>query len=214
VERRGSLARGGSAARPVMDHLSFALYDVPPVSSGPLRFAGSFPEDTEAAIALVARSGAIDGGQVTTELVQLPDGGLGGVTINNPARFYATGGRITAVLVNADASHGDWDERTADWHWLRDDQLARGRVSSDVRAPRASLRRFRLRSRDSDRLSFQATLRQAGRIVGQRSGSIRPGARRRLRIRGGDPGRARLIVRLTDPAANTKRLARRVRLAA
>ena len=213
VERRGSLARGGSTARPVMDHLSFALYDVPPVSSGPLRFAASFPKDTEAALALVARSGAIDGGQVTTELVQLPDGGLGGVTINNPARFYAAGGRITAVLVNADSSHGDWDERTADWHWLRDDQPASGRASSDVRAPRASLRGFRLRSRDANRLSFEATLRQAGRIVGKRSGSIRPGARRRLRIRGGDPGRARLIVRLTDPAANTKRLARRVRLA-
>ena len=124
-------------ARAVMDHLSFALYDVPAVSSGPLRFAGSFPEGTEAAIALVARSGSIDGGQVTTELLRLPDGGMGGVTIDNPASFYASGGRITAVLVNSDASHGGWDEQVGDWHWFRDDQLATGRASSDVRAARA-----------------------------------------------------------------------------
>jgi len=214
VERRGTVTRRGPMARAVMDHLSFALYDVPAGSSGPLRFAGSFPEGTEAAIALVARSGSIDSGQVTTQLRHLPDGGTGGVTIDNPAPFYASGGRITAVLVNADWSHGGWDEQIGDWHWFRDDQLATARVSSDVRAPRASLRGFRLRSRDADRLSFTATLRQRGRIVGQRTGSIRPGTKRRLRIRGGERGRARLIVRLADPAANTKRLARSVRLAA
>ena len=212
VERRGSLTAGGPMAREAMDHLSFALYDVPAVSSGPLRLAGSFPEGTEAAIALVARSGSIDGGQVTTRIRQLPDGGLGGVTIDNPAPFYASGGRITAVLVNSDSSHGGWDDQIGDWHWLRDDQPATARASSDVRAPRASLRGFRLRSRDADRLSFTATLRQRGRTVGQRKGSVRPGAGRRLRIRGGEPGRARLVVRLADPAANTKRLARRVRL--
>jgi hypothetical protein len=214
VERRGRLDPNGPMTRVVMDHLTFALYDVPAVSSGPLRVAGSFPEGTEAAIALVARSGSIDGGQVTTELVHLPDGGMGGVTIDNPAPFYASGGRMTAVLVNADASHGLWDERGGDWHWLRDGQAATARASSDVRAPRAALRGFRLRSRDADRLTFTATLRQGGRIVGRRSGRLRPGAKRRLRIAGGAPGRARLVVRLADPAANTRRLARSVRLAA
>jgi hypothetical protein len=213
VERRGTIARGGAAVRAVMDHLSFALYDVPPVSSGPLRLAASFPEGTAAAVALVARSGSIDGGQVTTELRHLRNGGLGGVTIDNPARFYASGGRITAVLVNSDSSHGDWNEQVGDWHWLRDDQRATARASSDVRRPRASLRGFQLRSRDPDRLTFTATLRQRGQIVGRRSGSIRPGAKRRLRIAGTRPGRARLLVRLTDPAANTRRLARSLRLA-
>ena len=86
-------------------------------------------------------------------------------------------------------------------------------VSSDTRDPRASLRRFRLRSRDADRLLFEAELRQAGKTVGRRSGRIRPGATRRLRLAGGERGRARLVVRLTDASANTKRLARRLRLA-
>jgi hypothetical protein len=81
------------------------------------------------------------------------------------------------------------------------------------RAPRASLRGFRLRSRDNDRLRFTATLRQDGDTVGRRRGSIRPGATRRLRIAGGQPGRAQLVVRLTDPQGNTKRLARSLRLA-
>ena len=196
-----------------MDHLSFALYDIPAGGSGPLRLAASFPEGMDAAVALVARSGSIDGGQVTTELLRLPNGGVGGVTIDDPAPFYASGGRITAVLVNADASHGAWDERSADWRWVRDDQLATASVSSDVRAPRASLRGFRLRSRDDDRLGFTATLRQDGDVVGERTGSIRSGGSRRLRIAGGDRGRARLVVRVTDPAGNAKRLARSVRLA-
>jgi hypothetical protein len=212
VERGASLVRDGATARALMDHLSFVLYDVPAPGPGPLRLAASFPEGTAAAIALVARSGAIDTGEATTELLQLPDGGHGGVTIRNPAPFYASGGRITAVLVNTDASQGGWDQRGGDWRWFRDDQPATASVSSDTRRPRASLRRFRLRSRDDDRLRFTATLRQDGNVVGRRSGSIRSGATRRLRVAGGEPGRARLVVQLTDPAANAKRLARRVRL--
>jgi hypothetical protein len=82
------------------------------------------------------------------------------------------------------------------------------------RAPRATLSGFSLHSRDADRLSFTATLRQDGRIVGRRKGSIRPGATRRLRIAGGQAGRARLVVRLTDSQGNTKRLARSLRLPA
>jgi hypothetical protein len=118
------------------------------------------------------------------------------------------------VLVNSDSSHGGWAEQVGDWHWFRDDQLATARASSDVRKPRASLRGFRLRSRDSDRLSFTATLRQGGRVVRRRSGTVRRGGTRRLRIAGGRPGRARLVVQVADPAANTKRLAHSVRLAA
>jgi hypothetical protein len=80
------------------------------------------------------------------------------------------------------------------------------------RGPRASLRGFRLRSRDADRLSFRAVLRQEGSVVGRRQGGIRPGAVRRLRIAGGQPGAAQLVVRLTDPHGNTRRLTRSLRL--
>ena len=79
--------------------------------------------------------------------------------------------------------------------------------------PRASLRRFRLRSRDDDPLAFVAILSQDGHRIGRRSGQLRPGAARRLRIGGGEEGRARLVVKLADPSANKKRLTRTLRLA-
>ena len=213
VERRGDLDRDGGPLSLGMDHLSFAYYDVP-ATDGPLRLAASFPHGTSAAIALVAREGSDDGGTVTTELRRLPDGGAGSVTIDDPSSFYASGGRITAVLVNSDASHGAlWSERLGDWHWRADGNPVTARVTSDTRDPRASLRRFRLRSRDADPLTFEASLRQGGQTIGHRSGRIKAGATRRLRIRGGHEGRARLVVHLTDPGANTRRLARTLRLA-
>jgi hypothetical protein len=214
VERRDELAAGADPEQLVMDHLTFALYDVPE-TPGPVRLAATFPAGTHSALALVGREETADGGAVTTEFVELPDGGSAGVTLREPARFYDSGGRVTAVLVNADASHGaTWDDQTGDWPWSRDDQTVTARVSGDTRAPRASLRGFRLRSRDSDRLSFVAVLRQHGDRVGRRTGSIRPGATRRLRFAGKEAGRARLVVRLEDASANKRRLARTVRLGA
>jgi hypothetical protein len=214
VERRGELVAGADATEFEMDHLTFAYFDVPE-TQGPVRLAATFPANTHAALALVGLEETADGGDVTTELVGLPDGGTGGVTLREPARFYSSGGRVTAVLVNADDSHGaTWDDRIGDWPWSRDGQVVSARVSGDTRAPRASLRGFRLRSRDIDRLSFVAVLRQDGEKVGRRTGSIRPGAMRRLRIRGGEAGSARLVVRLEDPSANKRRLARTVRLGA
>ena len=213
VERRGELIRDGAVARLMMDHLSFAFYDVPP-TDGPIRFAATFPDGLSAAVALVARQGAAADGQVTTELLELPDGGSGGVTIDDTTPFFASGGRVTAVLVNSDTSYDSFDNETGDWAWVREDQLVAARLSSDTSEPRARLQRFRLGSRDADRLTFEARLRQGGRVVSRSSGGIRPGAVRRLRMTGGERGRAKLIVRLTDPAANTRRLERAVRLGA
>jgi hypothetical protein len=139
VERRGTLTVGGAAVTTPMDHLTFALYDVPQ-ADGPLRLAATFPEGTSGAVALVARAGTIAGGQVTTQLRELPDGGSGGVTIREPASFYDSGGRITAVLVNSDSSHGNWSPITGDWRWMRDGQLVTARVSSDPAAPAVAAR--------------------------------------------------------------------------
>jgi hypothetical protein len=213
VERRGELGQDATSVSLTMDHLTFALYDVPE-AEGPLRLAASFPKGTTGAIALVARSGTAAGGEVTTELRQLANGGLGAVTIEEPSSFYESGGRVTAVLVNSDASHGLlWRDDLGDWRWKRDGEHVTARVTSDTRAPRASLRRFRLRSRDSDTLTYVATLSRGGRTIGRRAGRIRPGAKRRLRLGGDRRGRGRLVVRLADPSANTTRLTRALRLA-
>ncbi len=213
VERRGELVRDGSPDSLRMDHLTFALYDVP-ATDGPLRLAASLPKGTAGAVALVGRSGTAADGEVTTELRQLPDGGLGAVTIEQPSSFYESGGRVTAVVVNSDASHGLlWQDDLGDWRWKRDDEHVTARVTSDTQTPRASLRRFRLRSRDDNPLAFVAILSQDGHRIGRRSGQLRPGAARRLRIGGGEEGRARLVVKLADPSANKKRLTRTLRLA-
>ena len=111
-------------ARLMMDHLTFALYDVPE-AAGPIRLAATFPKGMSAALALVGREGRDETGAVTTELLELRRGGTGGVTLEDPARFYDSGGRVTAVLVNTDSSTElGWDDRVQDWAWLRDDQLA------------------------------------------------------------------------------------------
>jgi hypothetical protein len=211
VERRGVLEHDGATARLMLDHLTFALYDVPETSA-PIRLAATFPEGMSGAVALVAREGGTDTGAVTIALLERPRGGVGGVTLDDPARFYESGGRVTAVLVNADSSQLGWDQRVQDWSWLRDDQLVSAAVSSDTSDPQAALRRFRLRSRDTDRLSFVAELRQDGRVVGRRRGRVAPGDARRLSMAGGERGRAQLSVRLTDPSANTTRLTRNLRL--
>ena len=132
VERRGTLAADGATVTPTMDHLTFALYDVPDSSAARIRLAASFPAGMRGALALVAR-GAGTGGPVTTKLLELPAGGTGGVTLENPHDFIAAGGRITAVLVNADAGHNGFGQN--DWAWSRDGQRVAAAVTTDLSGP-------------------------------------------------------------------------------
>jgi hypothetical protein len=141
VERLGTLSADGAAAVPEMDHMTFALYDVPDTSAGRIRLAASFPAGTRAAVALVAREGSIEGGQVTTQLAELPSGGTGGVTLDDPHSYIEGGGRITAVLVNADATHGpEYDLQRADWRWSRDNQVVAASLTSDRPGPAVTAR--------------------------------------------------------------------------
>jgi len=301
-----------------MDHLTFAFYDVPVTDAPEIRLAALFPEGVHGALALVARRGSATGGVVTTRILELPEGGAGGVTLDQPG-IAAAGGRITAVLVNADAAEAGYSSNAGDWRWLADGERVSARISSDAsgpvisssspgpdasgvstrtpiqivfsqpvlgvdestfvlrnprgrrvpasvtyvngtrtailtpasplhdttryrvrvggsilsaaavrlpqtdwtfttvrRPPLATLRvqngRLRLRSRDRDRLKWVAKLRQSGRTIGRRSGAIRPGRTRTLAVRGGRAGPARVVVVLTDPQGNRKRLRRAVRL--
>ena len=198
VERRSNLIVNGAGIATVMDHLTFALYDVPP-AAGPIRLAASFPEGVSAAIALVARSGSIDGGSATTELLQLPNGGAGGVTIDDPAAIYDSGGRITAVLVNSDASHGQWSEDLGDWEWTRDDQLVTARVSSDTGGPTVTgLRPSRGATRVSTGRAVSATFSE-------------PVSRRQTRTRSScaGPAGARFAARSSTRAAHVPPRSRR-----
>jgi hypothetical protein len=136
VERVGSLPIDGPAAAPRMDHMSFALYDVPDTSAARIRLSASLPAGTRGALAFVARRGSASGGQVTTRLAELPTGGAGSVTLDNPHAYIEGGGRVTAVLVNADATHGPkFDVQRGDWVWSRDRQAVTAAVTTDLNRP-------------------------------------------------------------------------------
>ena len=141
VERRGPLTTDGAPVAASMDHLTFALYDVPATTAGQIRLAATFPAGVPGAIALVGRVG--DDGPVTTEITELPTGGAGGVTLANPSRF--AGGRITGVLVNASSAHGPWDDDQdddlpGDWTWSHENQAVSARVTSAETGPTVTSR--------------------------------------------------------------------------
>jgi hypothetical protein len=137
VERLGGLVTDGEPVSPTMDHLTFALYDVPATDAAAVRLAATFPRGTRGAVALVARDGA--GGPVTTRLAEAPDGGAAGVTLERPYSFTDAGGRITAVLVNADASHGS-TYAGGDWPWSRDRQRVAAAITSTADGPAVTSR--------------------------------------------------------------------------
>ena len=122
VGRSGAaLVTDGAARSETLDHTTFRLIGVAPDSSkSQVRLHADLPSGTKGAIALVGRTGPSPAaGTVATKLQQLPSGGSGDVTLDNPGAY----GRITAVLVNADVSNNGYDYyRTNDWAWTRDAQ--------------------------------------------------------------------------------------------
>ena len=184
VERRGTLSSDGAPVAPEMDHLTFAFYDVavPDATTQRIGLAASFPAGARSALALVARTGASGTGEVTTRLTELPDGGVGGVTLDRPHDFIASGGRITAVLVNADTTQTGWSDAFFDWLWQRDDQRVAAAVTSDLSGPGVGRRTpapdaTRVRPRAPIRVTFTKPVTG----VDERSFSLRRPDGRRLR---------------------------------
>jgi hypothetical protein len=90
VRRAGVLAPGAGRAGVVLDHTAFTLLDVPPPADGAgLELRGAAPAGTASALALVARRGPADGGQVVAGIADLPRGGPGGVVLP-PGRYDAS----------------------------------------------------------------------------------------------------------------------------
>lgn len=113
VERVGNLSAGGTPATVTLDHTTFALLDVPARRGGAIRLRVHAPVGLRSGIALVGRSGT----EVTTAMRYLPDGGPSEVTLQNPGAFE----RITAVLVNADATRTSTSkDASGQWTFARD----------------------------------------------------------------------------------------------
>jgi hypothetical protein len=118
VPRETTLPAGSQTLPFSLPHTTFALLDVPiPAGAPTIRLTGTLPDGIAGAIALVGRTGADPrAGTVTTNVAPMPSGGTAAVGLDNPAQF----GRITAVVANADTTHGSFDAQAGDWIFTRD----------------------------------------------------------------------------------------------
>ena len=132
VVRAGSARTNGPGGMIKLNHTTYGLVDVRPESFQRIRLGATAPVGTNAAIALVGRSGGVPGGETVLKLKALPHGGSGTVTLDNPGEFS----RITMVLVNADFKVSGGSQLTGEWIYKRDAQRFYARVSTDLRAPR------------------------------------------------------------------------------
>jgi hypothetical protein len=122
----------GNAAGGQLPHTTFGLLDVAPSGEPRIKFVVDAPRGVQMALALVGRTGDEVGGTATVAIKGLPDGGMGAVTLDDPARFS----RVTAVLVNADGrTSGRYSRTYRDWEWVGDAANVRSRLSTDFTAP-------------------------------------------------------------------------------
>ncbi|MEA2410998.1 MAG: hypothetical protein QOC77_1559 [Thermoleophilaceae bacterium] len=132
-----TLTADGVGASGRLSHTAYVLLDVePPASLPQLKLAVNTPRGTRMAIALVGRTGDEVNGTSTRFLKLLPNGGPGTITIDNPGQYE----RLTAVVVNADASESRYSQIVGDWLWEKDNEPINARVSADFHAPRVTHR--------------------------------------------------------------------------
>jgi hypothetical protein len=127
---RTQLRADGPGLTGSLDHTAFALVNVEPATASRIKLVASLPAGTRGAIALVGRTGDPLTGTPTIALTRLPKGGAGTVVLNDPGAFE----RVTAVLVNADASESGFSNSTGDWVFKKDRQSVFARISTDFSA--------------------------------------------------------------------------------
>ncbi len=113
VDRVGTLRPRRTQQIP-LDHLSYALFDVPPKLGTDFKVLVSGPPGTHFGIDLVGRTGTASGGTVTSSPISDDDGGR--LAARLPERDYD---RITAVVVNADpriSSSGEYLRKNQRFH--------------------------------------------------------------------------------------------------
>lgn len=131
VERLGALTPAAPDLETGLDHATFALYDIP-LSAGPrITLAASVPPGVNGGAALVGRVGDEPSGSVVLGVQPLPQGGRATLTLDNPGTLT----RITAVLVNADASQSGFDQQVGDWAWNADGACATATIAPESTRP-------------------------------------------------------------------------------
>jgi hypothetical protein len=117
VSRQGSLSLNGRVLRRSLNHTTFELLRIRARGGKAIRVRAVAPRGIAAGLALVGRIGTERHGRVVSRLRYRPGGGAMTVRLARPGRFD----RITAVVVNADASARGFDTRRLDWRYQRDE---------------------------------------------------------------------------------------------
>ena len=131
VVRSAAVPADGSRVALTMDHTTFQHLDVPlgGLSTPAVQVTAAFPEGISGAVALVGRTGGDTDGAITTRIARVPGGGVARVRVEDPSQFA----RLTAVVIDSDATAFGFDEVTQDWIF-RDAQGVTASVDS-ARAP-------------------------------------------------------------------------------
>jgi hypothetical protein len=116
MPRQGNLPLDGAPLTRLLNHTTFELLRVQAHGGRAVAVHLVAPRGIATGLALVGRIGSERRGQTISRLAFGPDGGTMTVRLGDPHRFS----RITAVLVNADASADGFSTRRLDWRYLTD----------------------------------------------------------------------------------------------
>jgi hypothetical protein len=117
VPRQGTLVLGAEPVTRRLDHTTFSLLGVPAASGSAVEVSVTAPEGVAAGLALVGRLGSERHGETVKAVAYAPAGGTLTARLADPGRYQ----RITAVVVNADASAAGFSGGHLDWHYLAED---------------------------------------------------------------------------------------------
>ncbi|HEV7483994.1 MAG TPA: MXAN_6640 family putative metalloprotease [Solirubrobacterales bacterium] len=116
MPRQGSLPLDGRPLTRLLNHTTFQLLRVRAPEGRAVVVNATAPRGTATGLALVGRIGGERRGHIVTQVDYSPGGGALTVSLGDPGRY----GRITAVLVNADAQASGFSARRLDWTYLTD----------------------------------------------------------------------------------------------
>jgi hypothetical protein len=116
MPRQGTLPLDRRPVARLLNHTTFALLDVRARGGRAVVVHVTAPQGTAASVALVGRIGSEEKGRAISRLDFSRGGGKLRVRLPDPGRFN----RITAVIVNADASADGFSARRLDWRYLTD----------------------------------------------------------------------------------------------
>ena len=117
MPRQGTLVLGAPPATRHLNHTTFSLIRVHAHSGRAAQVTVEAPEGVDAGLALVGRVGSERHGRTIKSVDYAPGGGKLTVTLADPRRFQ----RITAVVVNADASAAGYVLHRLDWRYLAEE---------------------------------------------------------------------------------------------